>query len=73
MQNLYIGEFNINDSLGITNANSQFLVRRARIKIDGFAYSPKLTYKIELGLTSRDLAIVSPETRNTPGIVYDMF
>lgn len=31
-----------------------------------------MTYKIELGLTSRDLAIVSPETRNTPGIVYDM-
>ena len=28
-----------------------FLVRRARLKFDGLAFSPKLIYKIELGLS----------------------
>ena len=32
-----------------------FQVRRARLKFDGFAYSPRLTYKIELGLSNRDI------------------
>ncbi len=30
------------------------LTRRARLKFDGFAVSPRLTYKIELGLSNRD-------------------
>jgi phosphate-selective porin OprO/OprP len=30
------------------------LTRRARLKFDGTAFSPKLTYKIELGLSNRD-------------------
>ena len=37
------------------NPETSFLVRRARLKFDGFAYSPKLTYKLELGLSNRDL------------------
>ena len=28
---------------------SEFLVRRARLKFDGYAFSPKLEYKLELG------------------------
>ena len=34
-----------------------FIVRRARLKFDGFAYSPKLKYKIELGLSNRDISV----------------
>lgn len=30
-------------------------IRRARIKFEGFAYSPRLAYKIELGLSNRDM------------------
>lgn len=34
---------------------SNFLIRRARLKFDGWAFSPKLVYKIELGLSPSDL------------------
>ena len=33
-----------------------FIVRRSRLKFDGFAYSPKLKYKLELGLSNRDIS-----------------
>ena len=37
---------------------TSFLTRRARLKFDGYAYSPKLKYKVELGLSNRDLSSV---------------
>jgi hypothetical protein len=48
-----------------------FIVRRARLKFDGFAYSPKLKYKIELGLTNRDVSGANDFNRNTPRIILD--
>jgi hypothetical protein len=48
-----------------------FIVRRARLKFDGFAYSPKLKYKIELGLSNRDIAGASDYNRNTPRYILD--
>src|SRR5690554_160677 len=56
-QSLFIGDWNVNndDLRDIGNLSSNFLIRRSRIKFDGFAYSPKLTYKIELGVSNRDL------------------
>ncbi len=71
IQSLYIGELDINDSTGIGAATSQFLVRRARLKFDGFAYSPKLKYKLELGLTNRDISEVSSHTKGAPRIILD--
>lgn len=38
-----------------TNHTSNILVRRSRLKFDGWAYSPKIKYKIELGLSNRDI------------------
>lgn len=52
-------------------AQQNFFIRRARLKFDGFAYSPKLRYKIELGLSNRDIAGASEFTGNAPRIVYD--
>ncbi len=52
-------------------AEQSFLIRRARLKFDGFAYSPKLRYKIELGLSNRDLAGASEFTGNTPLLILD--
>ncbi|MDP2687287.1 MAG: porin [Aequorivita sp.] len=52
-------------------AEQSFLIRRARLKFDGFAYSPKLNYKIELGLSNRDLAGASEFTGNTPLLILD--
>ncbi len=47
------------------------LIRRARLKFDGFAYSPKLRYKIELGLSSSDLAGASEFTGDAPRMILD--
>ena len=48
-----------------------FLIRRSRLKFDGYAVSPKLQYKIELGLSNRDMSGVSIYTGNTPRYVMD--
>ncbi len=50
---------------------ANFLVRRARLKFDGFAYSPKLKYKIELGLSNRDISGASEYTSNAPRYILD--
>lgn len=70
-QTLFIGDFDINQDDEIENANSNFLIRRSRFKFDGFAYSPKLEYKLEIGLSNRDISGVSPETRNTNRMILD--
>ena len=48
-----------------------FIVRRARLKFDGFAYSPKLKYKFELGLSNRDISGANQFNRNTPRYILD--
>ncbi|MFT5386029.1 MAG: phosphate-selective porin OprO/OprP [Saprospiraceae bacterium] len=37
--------------------SSSFLVRRARLKFGGYAYSPNVEYKAEIGLSNRDISI----------------
>lgn len=53
------------------SSQTNFLVRRARLKFSGFAFSPKLKYKIELGLSNRDISGASPYTSDAPGIILD--
>lgn len=53
------------------NPEQNFNIRRARLKFDGFAYSPKLKYKIELGLSNRDIAGANQFNRNTPRYILD--
>ncbi|MEW4923401.1 porin [Algibacter sp. 2305UL17-15] len=55
---------------GESNQTS-FLVRRSRLKFDGYAYSPKLKYKIELGLSNRDQSGASAFTSNAPRYILD--
>lgn len=50
---------------------SNFLVRRARLKFDGFAYGPKLQYKIELGVSNSDISGASEFTSNAPRYILD--
>jgi hypothetical protein len=54
-----------------TNNETSFLVRRARLKFDGYAFSPKLEYKIELGLSNRDISGASEFTSNAPRYILD--
>ena len=53
------------------NPETNMLIRRARLKFDGFAVTPKLKYKIELGLSNRDMSGVSVFTGNTPRYILD--
>ena len=58
-------------SNGLSNPASSFLIRRSRLKFDGFAYSPKLKYKLELGLSNRDQSGASEYTSNAPRYILD--
>ena len=55
---------------GQSNQTS-FLVRRSRLKFDGYAYSPKLMYKIELGLSNSDQSGASEYTSDAPRYILD--
>src|SRR5690606_12945347 len=52
------------ENASFTNGQTNFLIRRARLKLDGFVYSPKLTYKIAIGLANRDISGASEYTSN---------
>ncbi|CAM1359438.1 Phosphate-selective porin O and P [Tenacibaculum sediminilitoris] len=56
---------------GLYNPSSSMLVRRARLKFNGFAFSPKLKYKMELGLSNRDISGASEHTGNAPRYILD--
>jgi phosphate-selective porin OprO/OprP len=58
-------------SAGLSNPASSFLIRRSRLKFDGFAYSPKLKYKVELGLSNRDQSGASKYTSDAPRYILD--
>ena len=71
MQSLYIADWDVNDADGIHNENSQFLIRRARLKFGGFVFNPKIKYKIELGLSNKDLGKVDDRNNNAPKMILD--
>ena len=71
MQLLSVSTWDEGADGGLVNPEQNFLVRRARLKFDGFAYTPKLKYKIELGLSNRDMSGISEYTRNTPRYILD--
>lgn len=52
---------------------SNFLVRRARLKFDGWAFNPNFVYKVELALSNRDLSSSSDfeVTSGAPKIILD--
>lgn len=70
MQFLSTNTWSIEDG-SFTNPESDFLVRRARLKFNGFAFSPKLRYKLELGLSNRDISGASEFTSNAPRYILD--
>jgi len=50
---------------------TNFLVRRARLKFEGVAINPKFQYKVELGLTNRDHGSPIPQTKNSARMILD--
>lgn len=55
----------------LVNPTQDFLIRRSRLKFGGFVYDKRLTYKIELGLSNRDMSGTSQFTSNTPRYIMD--
>jgi hypothetical protein len=57
-QSLYTNNWDVReDELGdIANPTSNFLLRRSRLKFKGFVHNPKIQYKMEFGLTNRDMS-----------------
>ncbi len=55
-QSLMAADWSLADDEGIYQADNDVtaLIRRSRLKFDGWAYSPKLKYKLELALSNRD-------------------
>ena len=62
----------VNDDLSqLENFDPNFLIRRSRIKMKGYAFSPKLQYKVELALSDRDIAASDAEPLLDTRIVLD--
>jgi hypothetical protein len=70
IQGRYIASMGYNGE-AYDDAELNFLIRRARLKFSGFAYSPKLKYKVELGLSNRDLSGANQYNRDTPRYILD--
>lgn len=59
------------ENSSFSEATSGILVRRARLKFGGFIYSPKLTYKLTLGLANKDISGASVYTSSAPRYILD--
>jgi phosphate-selective porin OprO/OprP len=68
-QTLATSKWEVNN--GLTNPQSSMLIRRSRLKFNGFAYTPKLKYKVELGLSNKDQSGASKYTSNAPRQILD--
>ena len=67
-QILYMGELNTKTN----DYADRMLIRRSRLKFDGFAFDPKLIYKVELAISNRDQRSGHiSESGNTANIVLD--
>lgn len=52
---------------------SNMLLRRSRLKFEGWAINPNLFYKFEMGLSNRDHKGDSEEFNNTSNLILDAF
>lgn len=70
IQSLYEGNY----SLARKEYIDGFQIRRSRLKFGGFAFTPRLKYKIELALANADIrGGAVPESGNTSNIVLDAY
>lgn len=70
IQSLYQGNLNMETN----EYEDGFQIRRSRLKFGGFAYDPRVTYKIELAIANTDIrGGAIPESGNTSNIVLDAY
>ena len=66
-QTMYEGNLNLNNNAW----EEKLIIRRARLKLEGFALDPSLEYKIELAFSNRDIGRGIPQTNNAGNILLD--
>jgi len=66
-QSLFSSTYNLDEERYSDNLQ----IRRARIKMEGFIYSPKIEYKFEFALSNSDTGRPLAENNNTSNIVLD--
>lgn len=69
-QTLFVAETVLGDDPA-EDISTEMMIRRSRLKFEGFAFRPNIEYKVELGLSNRDLGRPLPETGNAPGLILD--
>lgn len=67
-QTLFVAERPMVDDAKI---EKELMIRRFRLKFDGFAFTPRLEYKIELALSNRDNGAVIKQAADAANIVLD--
>lgn len=75
-QSLYMADWNVRDDdfQYVEDLSSNFLIRRSRFKFNGYAFTPKLKYKMEFGLTNRDIGGgIDAEHNFAPRFILDAF
>lgn len=70
-QTLFSSDYTIDGENRFVEDEIYFAIRRARLKFKGFAYSPALTYKIEVGLANDDIDGRSEFTNHAPLLLID--
>lgn len=56
---------------GNQTIDTKFMIRRSRLKFDGFIFSPKIKYKMEFGLSNRDISGAHTTTSDANRIILD--
>lgn len=70
-QSLFTSAWRLSDPQTSGSPQTNFLIRRSRLKFSGFAFSPALRYKLELGLSNRDISGANPFTGQAPRYILD--
>ena len=71
MQSLFTADWGIPETGDWGDAETSMMIRRARLKFKGFAYTPKLQYKLQIGLANRDISGASPYTSGAERLILD--
>ncbi|ELR69930.1 FmdC precursor [Fulvivirga imtechensis AK7] len=66
-QTLYAGRLNLETD----EWSDKMMIRRSRLKFDGWAYDPRVEYKLELAVSNNDNGNISPESGMAANIVLD--
>ncbi len=67
-QTLFVAQKQLSEK---SRTEKEMAIRRFRLKFEGFAFTPKLEYKIELALSNQDIGPSMRPTGNAANIVLD--